>query len=157
MQIREYNPDTDYEGLRHCVEALQDFERELVPVMPAGAAISAAYIADVLVECEKYDGSILVAIDEDNVVGYVTIIRKKTSEDIEDGDQEYAYIGDLLVLQGYRGLGCGRQLMASAEAIAKEAGASNLRIGVLAKNTNALDLYTSLDFKPLSLSLEKTL
>lgn len=157
MQIREFNPDADSEGLRHCVEALQDYERKLIPAMPAGAEICAPYVAEMFFQCEKYDGTILVAIENELVIGYATIYRKMTSDDIEDGDQEYAYIGDLLVLEKYRGHGYGRQLMQRAESIARATGASVLRIGVLTDNTGAVSLYKSLDFKPLSLQLEKAL
>ncbi len=157
MQIREYNPATDNTGLHHCVEALQDFEREILPSMPKGADISAAYVEDMFDQCRKYDGTVLVAVEQSGVIGYATIYRRMTSDDVEDGDQEYAYIGDLLVLDAYRGHGYGRQLMQNAEAIAKQSGASVLRIGVLTDNTDAVSLYKSLDFKPLSLQLEKDL
>lgn len=157
MQIREYHPGTDNTGLHYCVEVLQDFERQLMPSMPSGAEISAAYVEDIFSQCKQYDGTILVAIADEDVIGYATIYRRMTSDEVEDGDQEYAFIGDLLVLQQYRGHGYGRQLMQKAEAIAIQAGATVLRIGVLSGNTNAVELYTSLDFKPLSLQLEKDL
>lgn len=155
MQIREYDPGTDNTGLYHCVEVLQDFERQLLPSMPSGAEISAAYVEDMFDQCKRYDGTILVATSDQQVIGYATIYRRMTSDEVEDGDQEYAYIGDLLVLQQYRGHGYGRQLLQRAEAIAIHAGASVLRIGVLSDNTEAVALYKSLDFKPLSLQLEK--
>jgi ribosomal protein S18 acetylase RimI-like enzyme len=157
MQIREYNPATDNTGLHRCVEVLQDFEREMLPSMPAGADISAAYVEDIFDQCRKYDGTVLVAIEQNCVVGYTTIYRRMVSDELEDGDQEYAYIGDLVVLDQCRGKGYGRQLMQVAESIAREAGAHILRIGVLTDNTPAVALYQSLAFRPLSMQLEKDL
>ncbi len=157
MSIREYRDETDRAGLRHCVESLQNFERELVPSMPPGSEIADAYIVDMLNKCTRYRGKLLVLEIDADIAGFVSVYASMISEELEDGPEEFAYIGDLVVLEKYRAHGYGRALLNEAEAIAVKAGAVKMRIGVLAENKNAFDLYQSLDYKPFVVQLEKNL
>jgi ribosomal protein S18 acetylase RimI-like enzyme len=60
----------------------------------------------------------------------------------------YALVTDLVVLEPYRGRGIGCQLLRRAEAFIRDAGASELRIGVLADNRAARRLYLDAAFVP---------
>lgn len=123
--------------------------------MPAGADICEAYVAQIMEKCARYAGTILVGADADAITGYVTIYTRMISDALEDGDDEYADIGDLLVLQHYRGQGYGRALMQAAEQRARQSGAKMLRIGVLSANRPAVTLYESLQFQPWAIRMEK--
>lgn len=157
MEIRDYNAESDLEGLYRCVVAIQDFERTIVPSMPRGSDIYVEYVKDTIAQCEKFSGKILIASSDSNVIGYATIYTRMISDAIEDGTEEYAYIADLIVLEQYRGFGVGRKLMAAAEAYARESGSSKIRIGVLAENKPAVELYRGLNYRPLAMQLEKHL
>lgn len=144
-------------GVRECLIELQDFERRIDPRMPPGAAIIDAYITDMFKRCEDGGGRVLVADIDGEVAGYATILPKVRSEQLEDGDLEYGLISDLVVLEAYRGIGLGQKLLAAAEQYAKACKVRYLRLGVLAGNRVAENLYAAAGFLPLFVELEKDL
>ena len=161
MQIREFEIESDMEGLRECVISVQDYERNLDPRMPDGAGIVDAYVVDLFKSCQRFQGKILVALSRESippkVVGYVLVLTAVTSESIEDGDIEYGLIRDLVVLENHRGQGIGSKLLKAAENEARKQDARWLRIEVLDSNEAAKQLYLSRGFQPYTLLLEKEL
>lgn len=144
-------------GLRECLIELQEFERRIDPRMPPGSVIADAYTDEMFRRCQECGGRILIAEFDGHVAGYATILPKVKSEQIEDGNLEYGLISDLVVLEKYRGLGLGRKLLAAAEQYARSCKVKYLRIGVLADNPVAQEIYESAGFVPLYAELEKTL
>jgi len=157
MNIRPYRSDTDGEQLRACVIELQDFERELDPRMPPGEEIVDDYIVAMLFRCRMCDGQVLVADSNGELAGYVTILNRVQSDDLDDGNLEFGLIADLLVRKDYRGQGLGKDLMAAAESFAKEHGVRWLRISVMSENSAARSLYASSGFAEIYAELEKEL
>lgn len=157
MIIREYNNETDFEGLSKCVVSVQDYERRIDPRMPPGQDIVKEYVPNLFQRCQEHEGKILVADVEGAVAGYVLILCKVVSEDLDDGDLEFGLIGDLVVLEEFRNKGFGKQLLSAAESEAKACGVKWLRIGVLSSNHIAYDFYLSEGFAPHSAVLEKIL
>ncbi len=102
MHIREFDEHKDLNRLRECVIELQDFERRLDLRRPAGADIVGAYIPQMRERCEKCHGRILVAEADGEIAGYVMILTKVRSEDLEDGDVEYGLVADLVILEKFR-------------------------------------------------------
>jgi ribosomal protein S18 acetylase RimI-like enzyme len=68
-----------------------------------------------------------------------------------------AVVAELVVRSGLRRRGVGSALLQAAERYAREAGASELRIGVLADNDAAQRLYASQGFRPYLSTLTKPL
>jgi ribosomal protein S18 acetylase RimI-like enzyme len=99
----------------------------------------------------------LVAEVEGEVAGYVSILTKVSSGELQDGDIEYGLVPDLVILPGYRGNGIGRILLAAAEDYAKDHQVKWLRIGVMNSNQNAKELYLSSGYCELYVELEKNL
>lgn len=157
MQIRPYASDTDSEQLRECVVELQDFERKIDPRMPSGEEIADDYIVAMLFRCRMCEGQVLVADVNDEIAGYVTILNRVQSDDLDDGNLEFGLIADLLVRKAFRGTGLGRDLMAAAESYAREHGVRWLRISVMAQNAAARKLYVSTGFSEIYVELEKDL
>ncbi len=157
MIIRDYNNETDLEGLRQCVISIQDYERDLEPRLPRGEDIVDEYVPDLFQRCRKYQGKILVADVEGSVAGYVMVLCRMVSDSIDDGGMEYGVVTDLVVLEDYRGKGYGSKLLAAAENEARENDVEWLRIGVLNANQLARDLYLARGFNPLAVELEKKL
>ena len=153
--VRDFDEKTDLAGVQACLIELQDFERSIEPSMPTGAEIVDAYIPQMLDRCIECDGKVLVAELNEEVAGFVTILAKVSSGEIADGDIEYGLISDIVVASNYRKQGIGKKLLAAAEAYAKSNGVSSLRIGVLAENRHANELYDSLGFRLLYLEREK--
>ena len=157
MRIREFDQNTDLGAVCRCLVELQDYERRLDPRMPPGAQIVDEYVANMLRQCEQYDGRILVAMVDGDIVGYATILTSIRNEELEDGDYEYGLVSDLVVLEPFRNQGVGRELLAAAESHARREGVEWLRIGVLSDNGAALDFYRSLGFADRYTELEKGL
>ena len=157
MLIRDYHEKSDRSGIRECLIELQDFERSLDPRMPSGDEIVDAYVPNMLRLCQRCSGKVLVADVDGEIAGYVSILAKVKSDEIEDGNIEYGLISDLVVLQRFRKSGIGRKLLEAAESFAREKDVKWLRIGVLASNEAALDLYASMRFRRKFVELEKDL
>ena len=155
--IRKYNSETDAQQLRDCVIELQNFEREIDPRMPSGEEIADDYIVAMLFRCRMCDGQVLVADVDGDIAGYVTMLNRVQSDDLDDGNLEFGLIADLLVKEAYRGTGLARELMAAAESFAKEHDVRWLRISVMAQNAAARKLYASTGFSEIYVELEKDL
>ncbi|WP_350348594.1 GNAT family N-acetyltransferase [Agromyces sp. G08B096] len=67
------------------------------------------------------------------------------------------YVWDVAIDERFQRRGLGRWTMQEAERIAREHGATALRLNVFAYNTGAIALYESLGFTPGALHLQKTL
>lgn len=154
--IRPARPE-DRPALEYAFAELQAFERTIEPNRADPRSISGPYLDDLFAECAKASGAILVAERSGRLIGFVSVLPRVTSDDIIELEQEYGYVADLVVLEPHRGTGIGTGLMRAAEAHAFEAGASRLRVGVLAGNARALRLYQHLGFQPQEVVLEKQL
>jgi ribosomal protein S18 acetylase RimI-like enzyme len=155
--IRDFDEKPHLAGVRACLIELQDFERSLDSRIPSGAKIVDEYIPQMLSRCVECDGKILVAELNEEVAGFVTIFAKVSSGELADGDIEYGLISDIVVASKYRKQGIGKKLLAAAEEFARSSQVSSLRIGVLAKNHLADELYDSMGFEILYLEREKKL
>jgi GNAT superfamily N-acetyltransferase len=155
--IRKYNSETDVQQLRDCVIELQNFEREIDPRMPSGEEIVDDYIVAMMFRCRMCEGQVLVADVDGEIAGYVTLLNRVQSDDLDDGNLEFGLVADLLVRKAYRGKGLGRELMAAAESFATEHGVRWLRVSVMAQNSAARKLYSSSGFSEIYVELEKDL
>lgn len=157
MKIREFDIARDLEGMRACLIELQDYECELDPRMPAGVEVVDSLFSEMMARCEAHNGRVFVSVEGMDVAGYITVLLRVTSEEIDDGDLEYALITDLMVRECFRSRGAARKLLEVAEAYAIDGGARWLRIEVLAGNHTARGLYESRGFNEHIVSLEKPL
>ena len=157
MLICDFEKSTHLERLRECLVELQDFERLLDPRLPPGSDIVDEYIPHMLDRCIRCQGKVLIAEVNGEVAGFATILTKVKSEELEDGDLEYGLVSDLMVLEKYRKQGLGRRLLEEAESYARANEVKWLRIGVLAGNQAADNLYSSMGFSSLYIEREKQL
>jgi GNAT superfamily N-acetyltransferase len=155
--IRKFDESTDTGSLRDCVIELQEFERGVDSRMPAGEEIADAYMSDMFLQCAMSEGSIFVADLDGRVVGFVTLLSRCSSGELDDGDIEFALVSDIVVRQECRGSGAGRMLLECAEKQAREDGARWLRVSVLARNKPGRQLYERAGFSELYVDFEKTL
>jgi len=124
----------------------QDALRAFDPYMPPGAAMIDEYFAQAVEACRQCDGSIFLAVANDEIVGFVTILTRIPHETADDGPGTYAAVMDLAVRPSRRGRGIGAALLRRAEDRARAAGAPDLRLHVLTENGGAVDLYRRLGF-----------
>jgi ribosomal protein S18 acetylase RimI-like enzyme len=152
--IRQYDATGDYPALRACFVELQAWERGFEPALPAPEKAADPYIAQLLAQCAENSGRIFLAAADGAVVGFVCVLAK-VPPSADDGVEPYAYISDLVVRATHRGRGIGRELMARAEAFAREAGAKQLRVGVLVRNESSHVFYRGAGFRDYAMKLVK--
>jgi ribosomal protein S18 acetylase RimI-like enzyme len=155
--IREYQPECDAQGVRECFIELQNFERSLEPELPEGHVTADAYLAAMFAHGEESAGKVFVAEVDGAVIGFVSVWAKVRPTEPGEPPIEYAYISDLVVLPAYRGHRLGHALMQRAEEYVSEQGTTIVKIGVLAKNTGAKQLYNELGFTDYHVQLVKRL
>lgn len=157
MTICDFDERLHLEGVKACLVELQDAERRLDPRMPAGAQIVDQYIPQMLEHCVECDGEIFVAIEDGKVAGYATILASIRNDELESGVQEYGLVSDLVVAGKFRGKGIGGELLRAAENYARTYGVRFLRIGSLAMNQTARQLYESQGYATFYVEVEKDL
>jgi GNAT superfamily N-acetyltransferase len=156
ITIREYE-DCDAGALHQCVVELQDFERALEPRLRPGEIMADAYCANLHERCRHAEGRIFVAESDGGVIGFVAVLAREPFTELDDPPGTYALVTDLSVLATHRRQGIARRLLARAEAYARADGATELRIGVLARNDAARRLYLSEKFSPYAEVFSKPL
>ena len=132
--------------LRESLIALQEYERTLEPRLRPGAEIADEYWRRLRAKCTEQGGATFIAQADGEIAGYVTVLARVPYEGLDDPPGEYAYVSDLYVSPQFRGRGCARALLARAEQHARARGAREIRIGALASNTPARELYRSAGF-----------
>ncbi|HEX4072241.1 MAG TPA: GNAT family N-acetyltransferase [Planctomycetaceae bacterium] len=147
----------DRPALEACMAELQAFECTIERNRVAPETIRGVYIDYLLSECQKSDGTILVAEANGQVVGFVCVLCRVDSEEIVEIDRLHAYITDLVVLEPHRNAGIGSQLIQAAESQAQARGATRIEIGVLTANSAAHRLYQKLGYCDREVVLEKRL
>ncbi len=155
--IRHYEPSRDRDQLRACIVELQDFERALEPRLPRGEEMADQYLVFMLERCARTSGRVFVAEVDHTVVGFVAVLANVSPEEPDEDRAPYAYVSDLVVRSAYRRRGLGRALLEHAEWFALGAGATLLRVGVLARNDGARRLYASMGFGDYTVQLIKPL
>jgi ribosomal protein S18 acetylase RimI-like enzyme len=154
--IREYRDD-DARAVRDCISELQDFERRIDPRLRPGESMADAYVAQMLERCEVWVGELLVAEYAGAIAGMAAIYTRVPFEELDDPPGEYALVSDLVVREAFRRRGIGGALLEEAERYARQAGATELRIGVLSENRSARDLYVRTGFASYLETLSKRL
>ena len=156
MEIRRYKPD-DAADVTRCIVELQDYERGIDERVLPGEAVEGWYLDHLLKACGAQDGTLFVAEEGGQVVGFAAVQSKVPNEDVDESGYDFALISDLGVNASHRDQGIGRALIAACEAFARERRARWLRIGVLGQNGLARGLYERCGFQDRQVLLEKPL
>ena len=156
MKIRRYTA-ADEASCRACVVQLQEAERQIEPRLRRGEDIADDYLQQMHARCREYAGIILVAEVADTIVGLAMVLVRVPFEYLDEPPGEYAIVAELVVDDAHRRRGIGAALLRAAESHAREAGASELRIGVLSGNVAARQLYKQEGFAPYLETLSKPL
>ncbi len=111
------------------IRSLPDFDAE-------------AYV-DHLLEQVKEKGVVLLARDEDAVIGFIagTIPSEDPDDKLDHYSSKEGKIIELVVSQKYRGQGAGRMLMEKIEEYFRDNGCEYIRVGCFAQNTGTHVFY----------------
>lgn len=109
----------------------------------------AYYAQKIISEVSKQGGKIILAFDEDKVIGVVVaLILKRNDEDaLQLKPAKYGEIEKLYVLDTYRGKGVGSHLFKMAEKyLVEEEKCDYVEVVVFGDNDKAYDLYKKLGY-----------
>ena len=155
--IRTYTPN-DETALIGLVRGLIAFEGQWYDRVRPPAEIGPWYVADLLDNCAKDQGTILLAERDGEVVGYAVIyVGLSTAGERDEIEHRYGRIGDLFVEERHRGSGIGRALIAECEARTRAAGVPYLTIRHVPQNERSAALYARLGYEPVQTVREKRL
>lgn len=101
---------------------------------------------------ESFDGSALVAVVDDVVVGFISVSTMRHFSGETD-----SYIGELIVDEAHEGRGIGRALVAAAERIAIDRGHRCITLTTGAANERGREFYDRLGFRLEDINFTKVL
>ncbi|AQU82633.1 MULTISPECIES: GNAT family N-acetyltransferase [unclassified Halomonas] len=104
------------------------------------------------------DGSaVFVTEDNDVLTGAVAVSVSTSTPYPFLTSRPRGLVATIVVAESYRGSGLGRELMSAAETYAKEKGAEDIKLEVMAFNSDAIDFYRELGYRSFSFRLSKSL
>jgi GNAT superfamily N-acetyltransferase len=156
LVVREYL-EGDEAGVLECIAELQEVEREIDPRLRPGASMASEHFASIRERCVVYHGSILVAVSNGVISGFVSILTRVPFESLDEPPGTHALLADLVVRDRFQRRGIGAELLEAAERFARSAGAVELRVGVLSRNRPANLLYRTAGFAAHEETLVKRL
>lgn len=156
IEIRRFR-EADAADLARCLVDEQNALRVFDPRLPEGTTMVDAYLLQIMAACVEYDGVILVGTISDQVVGFLALLKRFGRSGADDAPGSHALVVDVAVRPAWQGRGVGSALMRQAEAEARAAGATEMRLSALHKNQRAIDLYQRLGYVPYDLTLTKRL
>lgn len=115
------------------------------------------YLREMHARCRQHEGAIFVAEQSGDIAGLAMVLARVPFETLDEPPGHYAVVAELVVRNGFRRQGIGRALLGAAERYARDAGAPELRIGVLSQNRQARNLYLRGGFAPYIETLAKPL
>ncbi len=107
------------------------------------------YFTDKMIRLSKEKkGIILVASNQDKIVGFISgyIDEQDEDEKMETISAIPGVIGELFVLEEYRGHSIGKQLLNKMEEYLNSKGCTIIRFAVFSPNTSALKFYEHLGY-----------
>ncbi len=157
IELREYAA-ADRPQLIGLIRELQEFESDLFDRLKPPQELGGDYLDNILAECARHDGVILVAARDNDLLGFAAVLTAVTSaKDTDEIDYTYAYVSELVVTEAERGAGLGTRLLDKCEEIARGRDVKWLRISVLADNARAVRTYQKFGFRLLRHRMEKPL
>lgn len=143
MDIVEYSPEYLEPGVE-LMALLQDWERALSADRTPGQAMADRHFEYLLHLCETQSGRVFLAVEGEEVVGFVVVFIGSQ----EEGDlhllpehSRYGWVSDLVVREGYRGTGTASALMERAEQHCRSVGVKRVKLVSLRDNGRARRFY----------------
>lgn len=138
----------DRGALLRLIARLQELERSLDPRLPPAHVMAERYLAECQERIGEYGGCIVVATENDAVLGMVVCFAEVPFTDADDPRGSYALVHTLAVEPAAEGRGVGRALLAECERRVRAAGASEIRVEFLVGNDRAAALYARNGYAP---------
>jgi ribosomal protein S18 acetylase RimI-like enzyme len=145
----------DLEAIVDLQWALNVFEDAISHDRVTDRASAVVCVEDNLANTLRDGGATLVAENNGQVIGYLSLAFKTGEPFIHLSKRRYGYVQDIVVLAEHRGGGVAQLLLAEAERITRTAGLSGLALGMLVGNDTAERAYRRFGFAPHSIEMLK--
>ena len=106
-----------------------------------------AYVSHILQIQETGKGSVLVAVQDNSLIGFVCLLKPETTTADNGSEDAYAYMSDLYIVPEHRKQGAGSLLIREGEARAREMGATRIALRVAADNEVARRFYGKAEYQ----------
>ena len=159
FRIRPYGA-TDLPAFRRMALGLQEAECRMESNRAVWADDGGAYADWVMEEVSGNSGAIFMAEASDGTaIGMVTCWRVENETDItvRPDERAHLYIGDIFVVESWRGRGVAAALLAAADAHGRALRLTFVTIGLLAVNQAAWRAYEKSGFREYEVYLRKRL
>lgn len=160
ITFREYN-DTDKPQLLELSKKLAEFGKLIDPMnrIQNSPGFAEMDIDETLGNVAKYQGKILLAVDDESIIGFAIGVIWKQSEKnkLEIGKHVLGEVLDLFIEESYRSKGIGSQMLSMMEEYFKEKGCDSIFISMFAPNKNAHAVYEKFGFVDRSIGMLKTI
>lgn len=143
---------------RAYIFGLQQFEHAMEDDRRLDASVGGEFFEVLAQRVTEKEGRIFIAEDDQGAaIGWAVCFVDENEIYVEPAVRVHGYISELYLVEGWRGQGIGRALIAKCEAHFRELGLKRMMIGVVAKNAPARRSYLSAGFRPYSEMLVKQL
>ena len=156
FHIREADLARDKPAFLTFIMGTQRFEYVFEPNRRLDAEVAADYLEPLLRRLAEKGGRIVVAENADGLtLGWGVVLEAEDDVFVVAAERRYAYIAELFVVEGARGMGVGRALIAACEDWARSKGNNVMQIGVLPGNARAKAIYEQAGYSAYGLQLRR--
>ncbi len=157
-RIREGDLVRDRALALRFIDGLQAFDHTVEPNRRLDDTVAAEHLAKMMRDAAARPAQVFVAEAADGAaIGWAVVQETEDDVYVLASERRVAYVAELYLVDGARGSGAGRALLATCEDWAKARGIGVLRIGVLDGNTRARAVYAAAGFTPYAVQLRKYL
>jgi ribosomal protein S18 acetylase RimI-like enzyme len=155
VSIRPANM-SDFDAVGRIFAQENRFHAELVPeiIQVLEPIMDEKWFADLLAGPEQI---LLLGELNGEVVGLVCLSERSNPDDPIYVPRRTIYVEELAVDERHRGRGIGRQLMAAAEAWARERGVREIELDVWEENRGAIAFYDRLNYRAVRRRMQRSL
>lgn len=137
----------DVEAIAHLLVSVQEIHVAARPDVFKPMVIDNFLLETVAGQIDDPDAVTFIGEVNGAVIGYVYVVVIERPESVFTWAQRYAYVNQISVLPGFRGLGYGELLMRRVIDFANEYDLLRLQLDVWAFNEGATDFYERLGFR----------
>ncbi|HEV7159510.1 MAG TPA: GNAT family N-acetyltransferase [Caulobacteraceae bacterium] len=155
--IRDFEPPRDRAAALAFILGSQLYERAFEADRRTDAEVADDYYAQMMDEVAKNGGRVFVAEEDGRAIGWAAFAVVTGMVYVIEEERRHGYIAELFVETAARGRGVGRALIGACENEARRRGLGQVRIGLLAANRRAADIYARAGYQPYTAELRKYL
>jgi GNAT superfamily N-acetyltransferase len=157
-RIRDSQLCHDKPAILEFIFALQLYEHAFEANRRTDPQMAEDHYAALILHLATHNGKIFIAEDDTaHPIGWAAVHESEGEVFIRPEERRYGFLAELYVVERARGTGAGRALIVACEDWARERKLVSLRIGVLARNADALKVYERAGYAPYALQMRKYL